>query len=116
MPEKTVNYSALVKMAFCQAYPNFAPIDGPIILSIHAFFLAPQYLLKKYPEQIRLELVRDMNKPDMSNIFKVVEDALKGVYYCDDSRISDYDNATKRYSLRPRLEVWASPADLIESF
>lgn len=115
-PAKTVNYQALVRLAFTNAYPGFDPIDGPIVLDIRAYFPAPKYLLKKYPKEVALEIVRHTNKPDMSNIFKAVEDALKGVYYVDDSRISDYGGAAKRYSLRPRLEVWASPADLIESF
>lgn len=44
-------------------------------------------------------------KPDLSNLIKLIEDALNKVAYRDDSQIFRYDDPGKYYSLRPRLEI-----------
>ena len=49
--------------------------------------------------------LRPTTKPDVSNVLKGVEDALKGVWYVDDSQIVGYGELGKWYSEQPRIEI-----------
>ena len=49
--------------------------------------------------------LRPVTKPDVSNVLKGVEDALKGVWYKDDSQIVGYGVLGKWYDERPRIEI-----------
>ena len=79
--------------------------DGPVLLSIVATFPLP----KSRPKWLRDRLaagteIPHTTRPDLSNVIKIVEDALNGVAWKDDSRVCSI-TAIKRYGLRPRLEV-----------
>jgi len=43
-------------------------------------------------------------KPDSSNLLKLIEDALEGIVYMNDSQISDH-HVKKRYGSRPEMRV-----------
>ena len=106
-PAKTANYENLVRMAFVEKYPNHVPLEGPIMLSIRAFFMAPKYLIKKHAHEVAQETILHISRPDLSNIFKSVEDALNGVAFADDSAVCIYgpDQSMKLYSVMPRVEI-----------
>jgi Holliday junction resolvase RusA-like endonuclease len=106
-PPKTANYENLVRMAFVEKYPNHVPIEGPIMLSIRAFFMAPKYLMRKHAHEVAQETILHISRPDLSNIFKSVEDALNGVAFVDDSAVCVYgpDQSMKLYSVMPRVEI-----------
>lgn len=46
---------------------------------------------------------------DLSNTLKVVEDALKGIAYGDDSQVADIHLRRRYDAANPRAEVWAEP-------
>ena len=50
-------------------------------------------------------------RPDVSNVLKGVEDALKGLWYVDDSQIVGYEAVGKWYDKQPRIEItmWEIP-------
>lgn len=50
-------------------------------------------------------MLRPTIKPDVSNVLKGVEDALKGVWYKEDSQIVGYGVLGKWYDERPRIEI-----------
>ena len=55
-------------------------INGPIHLALEFYLLRPKSLPKKVKEHIK--------RPDLDNLAKAVKDALKGIFYRDDSQIS----------------------------
>lgn len=58
-----------------------ADFSGPVILSL----VSHRHLPQSWPK--RREGEQDTTKPDSSNILKLVEDALNGIAYRDDSQI-----------------------------
>ena len=60
---------------------------------------------KKKREAALAGKLRPTTKPDVSNVLKGVEDALKGVWYVDDSQIVGYGELGKWYAERPRIEI-----------
>lgn len=58
-----------------------ADFAGPVILSV----VSHRHVPKSWPRRRRGE--QDTMKPDASNILKLVEDALNGIAYRDDSQI-----------------------------
>ena len=62
--------------------------------------------MPKYKREAALAgTLRPTTKPDVSNVLKGVEDALKGVWYKDDSQIIGFDELGKWYGERPRIEI-----------
>jgi len=49
--------------------------------------------------------IRPTTKPDISNVLKGVEDALKGIWYKDDSQIVEYGEVSKYYGEEPKIIV-----------
>lgn len=66
----------------------FPPPDAPLQLVCH--FVYATKTKKKWGKY-------KVSKPDLSNLVKLVEDALNGVVYHDDSQIASYGNSTKRW-------------------
>lgn len=102
-PDQTVNYENLVKMCFREKYPDFVPLDGPIIMQVTANFPIPESWSKK---KKMMALRHDIypGKPDWDNIGKIVSDALNGIAYKDDSQVM-YCCVAKYYSSRPEVGV-----------
>lgn len=102
-PNKTTAYESTVRLAFAKAFPRHVPLTGPIWLEVTAYFQPPKRLKLRNGKE-GYESVPHVTRPDASNIAKVVEDALNGVAYRDDSQIASL-SVDKRYSLTPRVEV-----------
>ncbi len=106
-PEKTRNYESFIAQRFCAAYPNFVPIDGPVIMTVRAYFPIPNSASKKLREQMILGNLRPTKKPDLSNVEKAVEDALNTIAFRDDSAIVERGLGDGKYYTdgQPRVEV-----------
>lgn len=73
---KAAEFKAAVKTAVWEAGRPAEPWEGPVRLSIDAYFERPQYLLKKKSPE---GPVPHTAKPDRDNVEKAVMDALKDV-------------------------------------
>jgi Holliday junction resolvase RusA-like endonuclease len=71
-------------------------LEGPLVMFLVFVLPRPKSLPKKIREHVR--------KPDLSNLLKAVEDALKGVLYHDDSQLVDI-NISKEYGSPPGVQI-----------
>lgn len=102
-PQKTVNYETLIRELFILKHPDFEPFAGPLRLELVAFMKIPKKSKTKMAAMERGD-IRPTKKPDMSNILKIVEDALETVAYLNDKQIVSL-LLDKKYSSRPRIEL-----------
>ena len=102
-PEKTRKYEKLIRDSW-----EHGIVEGEYLVIAMAFTMPiPQsYSNKKKKE---LEGQPHTKKPDLDNLVKAVLDALNGVAYMDDSRISNI-NASKEYGREP--SVWIGIHDI----
>ena len=70
-PEKTRDYEKTIRLAFILKYPRHESWAGPVSMVVMAYVKTPT------------------DRPDGSNILKLVEDALNGLAYRDDAQIID---------------------------
>lgn len=103
-PQKTVNYETRIQERFATLYPKFKPWAGPVSIRVYAFFKIPKSTSKTTAKEMISGKVRPTKKPDLSNILKVVEDALNGVAYLDDSQVVD-GSIHKYYGFAPMVEI-----------
>lgn len=82
-----------------------APVEGAIEFSLRIFRAIPKGMPKYKREAAKAGQIRPVTKPDVSNVLKGVEDALKGVWYKDDSQIVGYGEVGKWYAESPRIEI-----------
>ena len=108
-PERTASYENLVRMAFCQQYPQWMvwSKDRALRMEIAAYYPPPSSISKKRREFL-LAKGRPTKKPDASNLLKSIEDALNGVAYEDDSSIAEV-HVWKYYGEPARAEVTIEP-------
>jgi len=99
-PNKTTAYESTVRLAFTAAYPGHVPLDGPLAVSVRAFFWPPD----RYRHQTGIESIPHTTRPDGDNVLKAVADAGNGVIWRDDSIVARW-TIEKWYSLTPRVEV-----------
>ena len=103
-PAKSRDYKQYVRLVAAQDAPD-APVTGAVVLSLKIYRAVPKSMSKKKREAALAGQLRPTTKPDVSNVLKGVEDALKGLWYVDDSQIVGYGELGKWYSERPRIEV-----------
>lgn len=103
-PEKSKNYKAMIAYIANMKGPRI-PLDCPVRLSLKIFLPIPKSFSKKKRENAIAGNLRPTKKPDVSNVLKGVEDAIKEIIYKDDSQIVEYGIVGKWYSERPRIEV-----------
>ena len=70
--------------------------EGPLRLTMSFYLPRPKSLPKKVTHHIK--------KPDVSNLLKSVEDAMKGILYRDDSQIVEVF-VRKNYNSTPRVVI-----------
>lgn len=109
-PEKTASYENLVRMAFCQAYPQWMvwSKDRALRMEIAAYYPPPSSISKKKREAMLNGKIKYTKKSDVDNILKAVADALNGVAYADDSSIAEV-HVWKYYGEPARAEVTIEP-------
>lgn len=106
-PKRTVDYENEVRDIFIRVtgkipYGTFSPLDEPVRMTIRAFFMPPKGFNPGF--LVETEDVPCTKRPDADNIAKIILDALNGLAYTDDSKVSEL-LVVKRYSKKPRVEV-----------
>ena len=103
-PDKTRSYEAIIRLCAIKAMKGKKLLTGAISLSVTAFFPIPKSYTKTVREKALSGEMRHTKKPDWDNVGKIVSDALNGVVYADDAKVS-HAIVDKRYSDFPRVEV-----------
>ena len=103
-PAKSRDYKQYVRLVASEDAPE-APVTGAVVLSLKIYRAVPKSMSKRKREAALAGRLRPTTKPDVSNVLKGVEDALKGVWYADDSQIVGYGVLGKWYAERPRIEI-----------
>ena len=103
-PAKSRDYKSYVRLIAAQNAPD-SPVEGAIEFSLRIYRAIPKGMPKYKREAAKEGRLRPITKPDVSNVLKGVEDALKGVWYKDDSQIVGYGVLGKWYDERPRIEI-----------
>ena len=103
-PAKSRDYKQYVRLVAAQDAPE-TPVTGAVLLSLRIYRSIPKSMPRYKREAALAGVLRPTTKPDVSNVLKGVEDALKGLWYADDSQIVGYGVLGKWYSERPRIEI-----------
>jgi len=101
-PQKTKDHEELIQQFWMANGKKF--VEGAIGMTVKAYFNIPKSASKVRVAQMQNKEIRPTSKPDTTNVIKLVEDALNGLAYRDDSYIVRIVGE-KYYSLEPRLEV-----------
>lgn len=102
--DKTRSYEAIVKLCAIKAMKGKKLLTGAISLSVTAFFPIPKSCTKAVRAKALSGELRHTKKPDWDNVGKIISDAMNGVVYADDAKVS-HAIVDKRYSDFPRVEV-----------
>lgn len=103
-PGKTKKFENLVRLAYSLQQPDRDPAEGPIELTVRAYFSIPKSWSKKKQAEAATEQMKKISKPDLDNCLKAVQDGLNGVAWKDDAQVAD-THTSKRYSTRPRVDI-----------
>ena len=109
-PAKSRDYKSYVRLIAAQNAPD-SPVEGAIEFSLRIYRAIPKGMPKYKREAAKAGTLRPVTKPDVSNVLKGVEDALKGVWYKDDSQIVGFGVLGKWYDERPRIEIMMRELD-----
>jgi len=86
------------------------PQDGAASLGCIFYLPIPESWTEKKKQQAREGTIRPTGYPDLSNLYKSIEDGCEGVLWKNDSAVVEYGTVrswppSKYYSHRPRVEV-----------
>lgn len=102
-PAKTRSYESMLQGAALDVMGGRKPLDGPVRVSVEAYFPVPA----SWPKSRRAAALsgerRPTTKPDADNLLKVL-DSMNEVVFRDDKQIVTAQ-IDKHYSDRPRLVV-----------
>ncbi|WP_091865006.1 RusA family crossover junction endodeoxyribonuclease [Methylobacterium brachiatum] len=112
-PEPTRSYEGALKYAAQEEMGSRLPLQGPIEVVVEARMPVPKSWSKTKQAAALAGRIRPTGKPDVDNIFKML-DALNFVVWQDDSQIVE-GVASKFYHEQPSLtiKVWQR-ADFME--
>lgn len=111
-PKKSRDFKTYVKLSASQHAPK-NPLQGPIHLEVSIFRPIPKSFSKKKTAKAEARLLRPTTKPDSSNYVKLIEDALNGVIWKDDSQIVSLV-VHKFYSQKPRVNIRVNEIEVPE--
>jgi len=103
-PKKTADAEKIVALYGRQAMGSEPPSDFPIFMDLDFAISPPRSWTKKKTEAAIVGKIFPASRPDLDNYCKLVEDALNGICYKDDSQIVRL-LACKRYALRDNIFV-----------
>jgi len=110
-PEKTRSYEKEVQECYQMDYMGKQLLEGELVAEIDAYFKIPQSATKGKKLAMKHNITRPTKKPDISNIIKIIEDALNKHAYKDDSQIVEVIGR-KWWTLdSPRVEVKISEVE-----
>ena len=107
-PDKTARAMQQWKEAFINSRQKPFPPDTPLSLKLRAYRSRPKTL----PKRVKFPI----SKPDNKNILDLVEDALQGLAFKNDSNFVDTD-VKKRFAVYPdppRVEIEITEVELKE--
>ena len=105
-PRKTENAESTVCLVYKSIYRGFRFEKGvPLRMVIDFYYRVAKSDSKKKKEQKVLGEIRPTQRPDLDNVAKLVQDAVNGVAYYDDSQIVEL-TVRKFFSEQPRTEVY----------
>jgi Holliday junction resolvase RusA-like endonuclease len=87
-----------------KAHAPAEPMRGSLEVHYSFFLPIPKSTPKIQRKQMLSGLICHMKRPDVSNLAYLVENAMKGIIYNDDSQIRKF-SAEKVYSDDPRIVV-----------
>jgi Holliday junction resolvase RusA-like endonuclease len=102
-PAKCRDYKAYIRYLAAEAYTG-PPLEGQLALHVDIWRLPPKSWSKVKMAGALSGDIRPITKPDLSNVIKGIEDALKGIIWRDDAQVVDI-GASKWYGMEPRVEV-----------
>ena len=103
-PEKTARYEERLAWTAQSVMEGHPLLTEALEVTVRAFVEIPKSKSKRFREAALAGKIRPVTKPDVDNFGKCI-DALNKVVWVDDSQISDL-TVQKRYSDRPRLEIY----------
>ncbi len=113
-PKKTDTWEATARLFAAQAMQGRDMLQGPLRVTVLAFFEIPSSWPKWKHVQGELENVWHITRPDADNIVKAALDACQGIVFREDSTVCS-SSVYKRYSGKPRVEILVVPFDGIHS-
>lgn len=110
-PKETAKYERDVRVAaqLARADAGLPIFNEAVAVEITAFIPIPKSFSAKKTDQAMVGLVKPATRPDCDNYLKAALDALNGIVFTDDARVTDLV-VRKRYALEPRLEIVVEPA------
>lgn len=103
-PTNTKNYEYFIRQCFLLKYQRFEKIEGPVKVTIKAFFSVAKSASNRKKEKMLKNEIRPTKKPDIDNITKIVLDALNKFAFEDDVQVVEL-NVEKYYADYPKIYV-----------
>ena len=94
-PKESVDWKNYVRLSSLQHKPS-SPLDKALHMKL--LFQLPR------PKSLAKRVTYHTKKPDLDNLEKAIKDALKGVFYRDDSLIVSMESS-KKYSDQPGVDI-----------
>lgn len=101
-PGKQRAAMADVRLFASRAMEGRPLLTGPLEMVIIFFYPWPKSISAK--KRATLDAQWKDTRPDLSNLQKLVEDALNAVVYCDDAQLA-HVHVSKMFSSTPRVEI-----------
>jgi Holliday junction resolvase RusA-like endonuclease len=106
-PDNVKDYQTTVGWCARQAMVGRLPLQGPLECRIRIFAPIPQSWSKKKKAAALAGELRP-GRPDWDNLAKAIGDALTHIVFGDDKQVAEA-TISKRYDLKPRLEIEVAP-------
>lgn len=103
-PTKTLNYESRVANLFQTKYPNHSLIKGPVVAMFFMWMPIPKSAAKLEKQKMIEGKVYPMNKSDIDNMVKCLQDGLNLIAYHDDGQVVDL-SGVKRYGENPKALI-----------
>lgn len=85
-PEKTRSMEAMVRDFAAQAMRGHPLFDGPVRLTVFAFYHHPESWSKKR----KASTLWVTGRPDVDNICKLLGDSMNGIVFRDDAQVASF--------------------------
>ena len=86
-PERSRRAKEVIALYARSANRGMEPAKGPVKLELHFQF---------HSKKVRGGRNRHTSRPDVSNLAKLVEDALEGIFYAEDKQVSELTAIKRR--------------------
>lgn len=103
-PKKSREAKSYLQLAAAEAMGQEVPLEGALRLWIVVYRPAPKSVSQKKLREMLGGKIMPTTKPDASNYQKLVEDALNGIVWRDDSQLVE-TRCIKRYGEKPGYKI-----------